>query len=149
MADRGMARLLMGVALYLVFCAVLAARERAMSWSPGGPLPGRAEPGRPGGIPKIIHQMYGTQVLPQEWAEVPAAWKHHHPDYQYILWTDDTLRNLIANDYPWLLPTYDGYPYDTQRWDASRYALLHKCVACWPTACPQLTVAGCGSHGPP
>ena len=39
---------------------------------------------------------------------------------------DSTLRELIASDYPWLLPTYDAYPYDTQRWDASRYAILHK-----------------------
>ena len=43
-----------------------------------------------------------------------------------MLWTDDSLRELIRTDYPWLLPTYDAYPYDTQRWDASRYAILHK-----------------------
>jgi mannosyltransferase OCH1-like enzyme len=70
--------------------------------------------------------MYRTTELPEDWAHVPRAWKQLHADYQYILWTDEQLRQLIADDYPWLLATYDAYPHDTQRWDASRFAILHK-----------------------
>ena len=70
--------------------------------------------------------MYRTTVLPEDWAHVPRAWKQLHADYQYMLWTDEQLRQLIADDYPWLLETYDAYPHDTQRWDASRFAILHK-----------------------
>uniref|UniRef100_A0A7S2GXA6 Alpha 1,4-glycosyltransferase domain-containing protein n=2 Tax=Haptolina brevifila TaxID=156173 RepID=A0A7S2GXA6_9EUKA len=72
--------------------------------------------------------MYKTADLPAKWANAPAAWAVHHPppEYQYMLWTDESLRELITTDYPWLLPTYDAYPYPTQRWDASRYAVLHK-----------------------
>ena len=77
-------------------------------------------------IPRIIHQMYRTTELPEDWAHVPRAWKQLHADYQYMLWTDEQLRQLIADDYPWLLATYDAYPHDTQRWDASRFAILHK-----------------------
>ncbi|KOO25005.1 glycosyltransferase family 32 protein [Chrysochromulina tobinii] len=71
--------------------------------------------------------MYKTADLPAKWADVPGAWAalHPAPEYQYVLWTDATLRELIAREYAWLLPTYDAYPHPTQRWDASRYAVLH------------------------
>mmetsp|Transcript_20301 Transcript_20301/g.48755 ORF Transcript_20301/g.48755 Transcript_20301/m.48755 type:complete len:545 (-) Transcript_20301:400-2034(-) len=108
---------------HVSWSAHLAARERRYRWRP---MSVGLAAGAAGGIPKIIHQMYRTRELPPEWADVPAVWEATHPDYTYILWTDDTLRELIALEYPWLLPTYDSYPYDTQRWDASRYAILHK-----------------------
>jgi mannosyltransferase OCH1-like enzyme len=71
--------------------------------------------------------MFATVELPARWRDTPALWRAHHPHWNYTLWTDDSLRQLVATHYPWLLPTYDAYPYDTQRWDASRYALLHRC----------------------
>ena len=93
----------------------------------GGGVPTTAgAQGRAAAIPRIIHQMYRTTELPEDWAHVPRAWKQLHADYQYMLWTDEQLRQLIADDYPWLLATYDAYPHDTQRWDASRFAILHK-----------------------
>merc|ERR1719163_1101535 len=70
--------------------------------------------------------MYRDRELPEQWREVPRLWKALHPDYQYVLWSDSELRELIATDFPHLLKMYDAYPYDTQRWDASRYALLYK-----------------------
>jgi mannosyltransferase OCH1-like enzyme len=69
--------------------------------------------------------MFATAELPPRWRDTPTLWRAHHPHWNYTLWTDDALRQLVATHYPWLLPTYDAYPYDTQRWDASRYALLH------------------------
>lgn len=38
-----------------------------------------------------------------------------HADYQYMLWTDTALRELIADEYPWLLATYDAYPHGAGR----------------------------------
>ena len=72
--------------------------------------------------------MFKNGDLPEKWRDVPAAWAALHPpgEYTYMLWTDEQLRQLIADDYPWLLATYDAYPHDTQRWDASRFAILHK-----------------------
>ena len=132
------------VPLHLVLCAVLAHREARQRWSPvaaaaaveGGIVGSSSSSStgtgtgvgvRGGGIPKIIHQMYRSGELPERWRAVPAAWAAHHPpsEYTYMLWTDESLRELIAREYPWLLPTYDGYEYPTQRWDASRYAVLH------------------------
>ena len=112
--------------LHLLLCVVLAAREWRAAWAPVGasdaPSTGTSAPA----IPRIIHQMYATSELPAKWKDVPEAWAATHPQYKYMLWTDDALRGLIESDYPWLLPTYDSYPYATQRWDASRFAILHK-----------------------
>lgn len=115
------------LAMHLLVCVVLASREWRQRWAPSA---SGAAPGSAGGIPKIIHQMYKSSELPDKWRDVPATWASHHPpgEYTYMLWTDEDLRSLIEKDYPWLLPTYDGYPFPTQRWDASRYAVLHKCV---------------------
>lgn len=115
-------------ALYFCTCVLLAAREWRAQWAPSasGPAAGAA-----GGIPKVIHQMYRVGALPEKWRGVPSAWAKLHPpsEYTYMLWTDESLRALIAKEYPWLLETYDAYPFPTQRWDASRYAVLHKCAA--------------------
>ena len=45
-----------------------------------------------------------------------------HPSYEYVLWTDAMARELIADKYPGLLPTYDAYPYSIQRADVVRWA---------------------------
>lgn len=41
------------------------------------------------------------------------------------LWTDKKAREFIANEYPWFLETFDGYPYPIQRADTIRYFVLH------------------------
>ena len=43
-----------------------------------------------------------------------------------IAQSDEELRAFISRDFSWLLPIFDAYPYDVQRWDAARYALLYK-----------------------
>lgn len=107
------------VCSYLWLCWLLARHEHTHEWSYHG---GSSE----NAIPRIIHQMYRSRELPEKWKAASRAWVDMHAEYTYVLWTDEMLRQLIAEDYPWLIKTYDAYPYDTQRWDASRYAILHK-----------------------
>ena len=116
--------------LYAMLCTVLAMREWVARWVPVVASSGVTAAGAPGSVPKIIHQMFKDKELPAKWRDVPAAWASLHPpgEFTYMLWTDEELRELIATDYPWLLEIYDSYPYATQRWDASRLAVLHKCV---------------------
>lgn len=77
-------------------------------------------------IPKIIHQTYKNEDIPETWQPGQQACVDLHPDYQYILWTDDMARDFIAEEYPWFLKTWDSYPYPIQRADAIRYfALAH------------------------
>lgn len=124
---RGCSLLALGalVALLIGFMRVvwrLAHLETRHRWAPVPPAPDMA--GGPA-IPKVIHQMYQSEQLPAQWRNGSAAWKQLHPDYRYVLWTDASLRELIAAEYPQMLALYDGYPHATQRWDASRYAILH------------------------
>ncbi|WFD40000.1 uncharacterized protein MJAP1_002982 [Malassezia japonica] len=77
-------------------------------------------------IPRIIHQTWKTETLPPHWAKTRAECAAMMPDYQYMLWSDKSSRELIAADYPWFLPVFDSYPYNIQRADAIRYFVLHK-----------------------
>lgn len=76
-------------------------------------------------IPKIIHQTWKNETVPEKWEKSPIQWKLHHPTWTYKLWTDVDNRELIATKFPWFLKTYDFFPYAIQRADAVRYFILY------------------------
>ncbi|KAG6173266.1 hypothetical protein E4U51_005815 [Claviceps purpurea] len=78
-------------------------------------------------IPRIIHQTYKTNTLPEAWVEPYQTCLYFNPEdkWRRVLWTDETSRDFIRDFYPSFLPTYDGYPYNIQRVDAFRYFVLH------------------------
>ncbi|KAL2839898.1 nucleotide-diphospho-sugar transferase [Aspergillus pseudodeflectus] len=76
-------------------------------------------------IPKIIHQTYKDNDIPTGWREAQQSCIDLHPDYKYILWTDDMARTFIATHYPWFLETFEGYKYPIQRADSIRYFVLY------------------------
>ncbi len=76
-------------------------------------------------IPRIIHQTWKDAHLPARWQAIRDECAAMHPDYEYMLWTDDDSRKFIAEHYEWFLPVFDGYPYPIQRADAIRYFVLH------------------------
>ncbi|CRG82976.1 Mannosyl phosphorylinositol ceramide synthase SUR1 [Talaromyces islandicus] len=79
---------------------------------------------RPQIIPKIIHQTYKNETIPEVWLDAQQSCIDLHPDYEYILWTDEKSREFIAAEYPWFLDTFDGYKYPIQRADSIRYFVL-------------------------
>lgn len=79
---------------------------------------------RPQIIPKIIHQTYKNETIPEVWREAQQSCIDLHPDYEYILWTNEKAREFIAHEYPWFLATFDGYKYPIQRADSIRYFVL-------------------------
>lgn len=76
-------------------------------------------------IPRILHQTWKSETLPAKWADVSQGCRDMMPDYEYMLWTDASAREFIAEHYPWFLDTFDGYTYPIQRADAIRYFILH------------------------
>lgn len=83
-------------------------------------------PVRPGErIPRLIHQTWKSVHVPAKWQADSAGCRAMHPDYDYILWTDEDARAFIAAEYPWFLQTFDAYPYNIERADAIRYFVLH------------------------
>ncbi|KAH9811140.1 family 32 glycosyltransferase [Melampsora americana] len=77
-------------------------------------------------IPKIIHQTWKTEKIPDRWLPVRSTCAALHSDWEYVLWTDQSGRELIQTHYPWFLDTFDGYKYPIQRADAVRYFVLHQ-----------------------
>jgi len=77
-------------------------------------------------IPNIIHQTWKSQEIPEEWKSHVASWKRFHPDWEYLLRTDEDNREFIKEYYPEILSIYDSYTYNIQRADAVRYLILHK-----------------------
>jgi mannosyltransferase OCH1-like enzyme len=75
-------------------------------------------------IPKIIHQTWKDNNIPEKWKLSQTMWQKHHPDWQYILWTDKMIREYIKLGYPQFLKRFDSYKYNIQRVDMIRYFIL-------------------------
>ena len=76
----------------------------------------------PHNIPKIIHQQ--ARSLNQV-TTFSKQWQDRYPDHRYILWDDASARELIESKFSFFLQTYDSYPMNIQRVDASRYFILY------------------------
>lgn len=79
---------------------------------------------RPPLIPKIIHQTYKNESIPDRWKAAQQSCIDLHPDYEYIMWTDAMSAEFIEKEYSWFLPTFVGYKHPIQRADAIRYFVL-------------------------
>lgn len=90
----------------------------------------------PGGIPRLIHQTWKDEHVPDKFGDWPSSWKQHNPDWVYTLWTDDDNRRLVQRHYPWFLDTYDSLKHPVMKSDAARFFYLHRygqlCLVCSP-----------------
>ncbi|HEY9078016.1 MAG TPA: glycosyltransferase [Anaerolineaceae bacterium] len=76
-------------------------------------------------IPKILHQTWKDDRIPEDLRQYQQTWEKHHPGWRYILWTDIDNRELIRQHYSWFLPIFDAYPEPIMRVDAARYFILY------------------------
>lgn len=79
---------------------------------------------RPQLIPKIIHQTYINESIPTRWQAAQKSCIDLHPDYEYIMWTDEKSLQFIETEYPWFADTFKGYQHPIQRADSIRYFVL-------------------------
>jgi mannosyltransferase OCH1-like enzyme len=79
-------------------------------------------------IPKIIHQTAPADqsLWPETWFKCQKSWKEKFPDFEYKLWTDEDNYNLVKNDFPWFLETYENYDRNILKVDMIRYCILYK-----------------------
>jgi len=75
-------------------------------------------------IPRIIHQTWKTEILPEKYRNAAAAWRTYHPTWEYKLWTHDTMLAYIKERHHDFLSTYEKFKYPIQRCDAFRYFIL-------------------------
>ena len=76
-------------------------------------------------IPKIIHQTWKNNIIPDNWVNAVESCKSKHVDYQYIIWTDETMDDFVRSSFPDFYQTYISYKYNIQRCDAFRYLVLY------------------------
>lgn len=77
-------------------------------------------------VPRIVHQTWRSTELPGRFRESADSWRRHHPGWEYRLWTDADLDDLVRRTRPDLLPLWRAYPDQIQRVDAARYLMLHR-----------------------
>lgn len=79
-------------------------------------------------IPKIIHQTAPADKTKWNdiWFKCQESWKKYFPDFEYKMWTDEDLDNLIKNDFLWFYEIYKNYDKNIKRIDIARYFILHK-----------------------
>ncbi|KZO98031.1 glycosyltransferase family 32 protein [Calocera viscosa TUFC12733] len=117
--------LLTSISLFLHIDPAAYLSEDDVPW-PDPPLSNVSHDPLPGEkIPRILHQTWKDETLPEKWVNVSQGCRELMPDYEYMLWTDASSREFIAEHYPWFLDTFDGYPYVIQRADTIRYFVLY------------------------
>jgi len=79
-------------------------------------------------IPKIIHQTapQDTTKWNKMWFKCQESWWKHFPDYEYRLWSDEDLDELVRTKYPEYYDMYRGYDKPIKRYDAARYFILNE-----------------------
>lgn len=73
-------------------------------------------------IPNIIHQIWLGSPFPEEFRKYQQSWIEHHPQWRYILWTDDDVKQLkLVNQ-----DLYDASLNYGEKSDILRYELLYR-----------------------
>lgn len=72
-------------------------------------------------IPKIIHQIWKDEQLPEAFQLLSQTWRDMLPDWEYRLWTDEMNRAFVRKHYSEFLAKYDAYSNTIQRADAIRF----------------------------
>ena len=72
-------------------------------------------------IPHIIHQSWKTKTLPKKFHDWSNSWKIKHPEWKYMLWTDEENDAFVKLNFPWFWPTYSSFSKKIQKVDSVRY----------------------------
>lgn len=77
-------------------------------------------------IPRLLHQIWyqGEAAIPPTLRRYREGWARLHPGWETRLWDGASMRALVADRHPDLLPLYDALPRPIYRIDACRYVIL-------------------------
>ncbi|KAB5585567.1 glycosyltransferase family 32 protein [Coniochaeta sp. 2T2.1] len=76
-------------------------------------------------IPKLIHQSWKTTQLPAKFEQWSRTCREKHPDWEWVLWTDEDNLELVRRYFPWLVDTYVSLPGDIYRVDLARNLYMY------------------------
>jgi mannosyltransferase OCH1-like enzyme len=78
-----------------------------------------------GSIPKIIHQSWKSEELPDRFVQWSDTWRMHHPDWEWVLWTNEDNRALVELHFPWFKKAYEDLGYEILRADTVRNMYMY------------------------
>lgn len=80
-------------------------------------------------IPKHIHQMFFYKTdkqIPKRLEDARLTWRNMQTGFQYTLWNETMVLDLIASKYPKLLALYGSYQHWVRQADVARYIVLYE-----------------------
>lgn len=81
-------------------------------------------------IPKLFHQSWVNGTLPAKFEEWSQSCRKAHPDWEWVLWTDEDNLKMVEKYAPWFLDVYDGLRSEIYRADAARNIYMHVFGGC-------------------
>lgn len=76
-------------------------------------------------IPKIVHQLWKDESIPEKWHASAASVKRYHKGWEYRLWTDAAMLQHVEVHHPELFGTFRSMERQIMRVDFFRYILMH------------------------
>jgi mannosyltransferase OCH1-like enzyme len=77
-------------------------------------------------IPRLIHQTWKTNDIPNKWYSYTQKVKLLNPDWEYKLWTDEDNENFVKSEFPDFYPIFMGLSKNIMRADVIRYLIMYK-----------------------
>ena len=104
-------------------------------------------------ISQIIHQLAPTDTSKWHplWSKCQQSWLKHFNNFEYKLWNNEDIDNLIQKQYPQYYQTYSEFPIHIMKIDFARLAILRLYggiyadmdVFCYKNFYHELTEADC------
>jgi len=76
-------------------------------------------------VPKLIHQSWSTKDLPPKFQRWSDTWRSSHPDWEWVLWTDEDNKALVEKYFPWFKEAYRQLQGEIFRADAVRNMYMY------------------------
>ena len=77
-------------------------------------------------IPKLIHQTWKTERIPQKWVPFAEKVKTLNPGWSYKLWSDQDNEEFVRKEFPDFYRVFSDFPRKIMRADTIRYLILYK-----------------------
>ena len=77
-------------------------------------------------IPKLIHQTWKTDRIPEKWVPFADKVKMLNPEWSYKVWSDLENDEFVKREFPEFYRVFTGFPRKIMKADTIRYLIMYK-----------------------
>jgi mannosyltransferase OCH1-like enzyme len=81
-------------------------------------------------IPRIFHQSWKTNEVPERFQSWSESCRRAHPEWKWVVWSNDDNRKLVEKHFGYLLHAYDHLKDDIFRADFARNLYMYLYGGC-------------------